>query len=83
VRAGGGVRLTGRVSPGHARGLVLVQLLTAAGWRTVAQPRLGPASRFAKTVIAGARGSYLLRVVAPATRTNAAGTSVVVSVTAY
>jgi hypothetical protein len=83
IRAGGGVRLTGRVYPGHARGRVLVQLLTASGWRTVAQPRLGPASRFAKTVIAGRRGSYLLRVIAPATRRNAAGTSIVVSVAAY
>jgi hypothetical protein len=82
IRAGGGVRLTGRVYPGHARGRVLVQLLTAGGWRTVAEPRLGPASRFGKTVIAGSRGSYLLRVVAPATRTNAAGTSRVVTVTA-
>jgi hypothetical protein len=82
IRAGGGVRLTGRVYPGHARGRVLVQLMTAGGWRTVAEPRLGPASRFAKTVIAGARGSYLLRVVAPATRTNAGGTSVTVTVRA-
>jgi hypothetical protein len=82
VRVGGGVRLTGRVYPGHARGRVLVQLLTASGWRTVAEPRLGPASRFAKTVIAGASGSYLLRVVAPATRTNAAGTSATVTVRA-
>ena len=54
IRAGGGVRLTGRVFPGHPRGRVLVQLLTAAGWRTVAQARLGRESRFAKTVIAGA-----------------------------
>jgi hypothetical protein len=82
IRAGGGVRLTGRVYPGHARGRVFVQLLTAGGWRTVAEPRLGPESRFAKTVIAGATGSYLLRVVAPATRTNAAGTSVTVTVRA-
>jgi hypothetical protein len=83
IRAGGGVRLTGRVFPGHAHGRVLVQLLTAGGWRTVAEPRLGPESRFAKTVIAGARGSYMLRVVAPPTRTNAAGTSIVVTVGAY
>jgi hypothetical protein len=82
VRAGGGVRLTGRVYPGHPHGRVLVQLLTASGWRTVAEPRLGPASRFATTIIAGARGTYLLRVVAPATRTNAAGTSVTVTVRA-
>jgi len=82
IRTGGGVRLTGRVYPGHARGRVLVQLLEAGGWRTVAEPRLGPASRFAKTIIAGARGSYLLRVVAPATRTNAGGTSVTVTVRA-
>jgi hypothetical protein len=82
IRAGGAVRLTGRVYPGHARGRVLVQLLTAAGWRTVAHARLGPESRFAKTVIAGASGSYLLRVVAPPTRTNAAGTSIVVTVRA-
>ena len=82
IRAGGGVRLTGRVYPGHARGRVSVQLLTGSGWRTVAQARLGPASRFAKTVIAGARGTYLLRVLAPSTRTNAAGTSVVVTVAA-
>jgi len=82
IRAGGGVRLTGRVYPGHARGRVLVQLLTASGWRTVAEPRLGPASRFATTVIAGASGSYLLRVVAPATHTNAAGTSGTVTVRA-
>jgi hypothetical protein len=82
IRAGDGVRLTGRVYPGHARGRVLVQLLTASGWRTVSQARLGPASRFAKTVIAGARGTYLLRVLAPPTRTNAAGTSSVVTVRA-
>ena len=82
IRAGGGVRLTGRVFPGHARGRVLVQLLTASGWRTVAEPRLGPASRFATTVITGASGNYLLRVIAPATRTNAGGTSATVTVRA-
>jgi hypothetical protein len=82
IRAGGGIRLTGRVYPGHARGRVLVQLLTGAGWRTVAQGQLGPASHFAKTVIAAARGTYLLRVVAPPTRRNAAGTSVTMTVRA-
>lgn len=82
VRHGGAVRLSGLVSPGHPGGLVHVQLLTASGWRTVANPRLGIGSHYAKTVIAGARGRYVLRVIASATPTNAAGRSRTITVRA-
>src|SRR4029078_13108698 len=67
VQHGGAVRLSGLVSPGNPGGRVRVQGGTASGWRTVASPRLGIGSHYAKTVIAGARGRYLLRVIAPAT----------------
>jgi hypothetical protein len=80
IHPGGAVRLTGRVFPARPGGRVWVQLLTAAGWRTVATPRLGGASRYTKTVIAGISGRYLLRVVAPATAKNAVGRSPAVSV---
>jgi hypothetical protein len=82
VQHGGAVRLSGLVSPGHPGGRVHVQVLTASGWRTVASPRLGIGSHYAKTVIAGARGRYLLRVIAPATPTNAAGRSRTITVRA-
>jgi hypothetical protein len=80
IRRGGVVRLTGRVTPGRPGGRIRVQLLTATGWRTVAQPRLGAASRYSKTVIAALPGRYVLRVVAPATAANAAGQSATVTV---
>ncbi|HKV69151.1 MAG TPA: hypothetical protein VJN72_13760 [Gaiellales bacterium] len=82
VRHGGAVRLSGFVSPGHPGGRVQVQVLTGAGWRTVASPRLGIGSHYAKTVIAAARGRYVLRVIAPATATNAAGRSRTITVQA-
>lgn len=82
VQHGGAVRLSGLVSPGHPGGRVHVQVLTASGWRTVANPRLGIGSHYAKTVIAAARGRYLLRVIAPATPTNAAGRSRTITVRA-
>jgi hypothetical protein len=82
VHRGGAVRLSGLVSPGHPGGRVAVQLLTASGWRTVARPRLGIASHYAKTVVAGVRGRYVLRVIAPATPTNAAGRSRTITVRA-
>ena len=73
IHAGGAVRLAGFVFPGHPGGWVRVQLLTGTGWRTVARPHLGAASRYAKTVVAGIPGRYVLRVVAPATlRTRSA-----------
>jgi hypothetical protein len=80
IARGGVVRLTGRVLPGRPGARVRVQLLSGGGWRTVAQPRLGGASRFAKTVIAAIPGRYVLRVVAPATAANAAGRSATVTV---
>ena len=40
-----------------------------------ARPQLGIASRYAKTVVAGVRGRYVLRVVAPATADERAGRS--------
>jgi len=82
IRAGGAVRLHGLVTPARPGGRVVIQLLTSNGWRTVTHARLGGASRYVKTVVAGVRGSYVLRVVAPATRTNAAGTSRTVTVRA-
>jgi hypothetical protein len=82
VRHGGAVRLSGLVSPGHPGGRVHVQVLTASGWRTVANPRLGIGSHYAKTVIAAARGRYVLRVIAPPTPTNAAGRSRTITVRA-
>jgi len=82
VRHGGAVRLSGLVSPGHPGGRVHVQVLTGSGWRTVANPRLGIGSHYAKTVIAAARGRYVLRVIAPATPTNAAGRSRTITVRA-
>jgi hypothetical protein len=75
IHPGGTVRLSGFVFPGHPGGRVRVQLLTRSGWRTVARPRLGARSRFAKTVIAGVSGRYVLRVVAPATPRDAIGRS--------
>ena len=80
IHPGGAVRLSGLVAPGHPGGRVLVQLLTARGWQTVATPRLGIRSRFAKTVVAGLSGRYILRVVAPATPTDALGRSRTVTV---
>ena len=80
IHAGGALRLAGFVFPGHPGGWVRVQLLTGAGWRTVARPHLGGASRYAKTVIAGIPGRYVLRVVAPATAANAIGRSRTVAV---
>jgi hypothetical protein len=80
IHPGGAVRLSGFVLPGHAGGRVMVQLLTAGGWQTVARPQLGIRSRFAKTVVAGLSGRYVLRVVAPATPTNAVGRSRTVTV---
>jgi hypothetical protein len=82
LRRGGVVRLSGRVQPGSPGHRVRVQLLTASGWRTVAQPTLGAASRYVKTVIAALPGRYVLRVVAPATLANAQGTSATVTVRA-
>jgi hypothetical protein len=82
VHRGGAVRLSGLVAPGHPGGRVSVQLLTASGWRTVARPRLGLGSHFVKTVIAAARGRYVLRVTAAATPTNAAGRSRTITVRA-
>jgi hypothetical protein len=75
IHPGGAVRLSGFVVPGHPGGRVRVQLLTAAGWQTVAQPRLGLASHYAKTLVAAISGRYVLRVVAPATLVNANGLS--------
>ncbi len=80
IHPGGAVRLSGFVAPGHPGGRVLVQLLTARGWQTVARPQLGIRSRFAKTVVAGLSGRYILRVVAPATPTDALGRSRTVTV---
>jgi hypothetical protein len=82
VHRGGAVRLSGLVAPGRPGGRVSVQLLTASGWRTVARPRLGIRSHFAKTVVAAARGRYVLRVTASATPTNAAGRSRTITVRA-
>jgi hypothetical protein len=82
IHPGGTVRLSGFVFPGHPGGRVRVQLLTRSGWRTVARPRLGARSRFAKTVIAGVSGRYVLRVVAPATPRDAIGRSRSVTVRA-
>ncbi len=82
VHRGGAVRLSGLVAPGHPGARVSVQVLTASGWRTVARPRLGIASHYTKTVVAAARGRYVLRVIAPATLTNAAGRSRTITVRA-
>jgi hypothetical protein len=82
VHRGGAVRLSGLVAPGHPGARVSVQLLTAAGWRTVARPRLGIGSHYVKTVVAAARGRYVLRVTAAATPTNAAGRSRTITIRA-
>jgi hypothetical protein len=82
VHRGGAVRLSGLVAPGHPGARVSVQLLTASGWRTVARPRLGIGSHYTKTVVAAARGRYVLRVTAAATPTNAAGRSRTITVRA-
>jgi large repetitive protein len=82
IHRGGAVRLTGLVSPAHPGARVSVQVLTASGWRTVARPRLGIGSHYTKTVVAAARGRYVLRVIAPATPTNAAGRSRTITVRA-
>jgi hypothetical protein len=79
MRRGGTLQLAGRVAPGRA-GRVSIQLLTASGWRTVAQPRLSARSRFHATVVAAVPGRYVLRAVAAATARNAGGTSASVSV---
>jgi Big-like domain-containing protein len=77
---GGAVRLVGRVTPALPGHRVRIQLLTRSGWRTVAQPRLGAASRYAKPLIAALPGRYVFRVVAAATARNAAGQSATVTV---
>jgi hypothetical protein len=82
VHRGGAVRLSGLVAPGNPGARVSVQLLTASGWRTVARPRLGIGSHYAKTVVAAARGRYVLRVTVAATPTNAAGRSRTITVRA-
>ena len=59
---------------------IVRELLTRHGWQVVARPVLGMASRYAKTVIATAPGRYVLRVIAGANATNAAGVSRTVTV---
>jgi hypothetical protein len=80
IHPGGAVALSGRVSPASPGARVRLQLLTGGGWRTVAVARLGGASRFSKTVVAGVPGRYVLRVLAPGTGTNAPGVSRTVTV---
>jgi hypothetical protein len=79
MRRGGALRLSGRVLPGRG-GRVAIQLLTAAGWRTVARPALNARSAYHATVVAAIPGRYVLRAVAAATARNAGGTSPTVSV---
>ena len=80
LRRGGAFTLSGRVLPAHPGGRVQIQLLTAAGWRTVASPLLGARSAFRKTLVAAVPGRYVLRAVAAATAADAAGASPAVSV---
>ena len=79
MRHGGALQLSGRVLPGRG-GRVSIQLLTAAGWRTVARPALNARSAYHATVIAALPGRYVLRAVAAATARDAGGTSATVSV---
>ena len=79
MRRGGALQLSGRVRPGRG-GRVSIQLLTAAGWRTVARPGLNARSAYHATVIAALPGRYVLRAVAAATAPNAGGTSATVTV---
>ena len=70
MRHGGALQLSGRVLPGRG-GRVSIQLLTAAGWRTVARPALNARSAYHATVIAALPGRYVLRAVAAATARDA------------
>jgi hypothetical protein len=79
MHRGGALVLTGRVAPGRG-GRVSIELLTAAGWRTVARPRLSARSTYHATVIAALPGRYVLRAVAAATAVDAGGTSPSVTV---
>jgi Big-like domain-containing protein len=79
MRHGGALQLSGRVLPGRG-GRVSIQLLTAAGWRTVARPALNARSAYHATVIASLPGRYVLRAVVAATARDAGGTSATVAV---
>jgi hypothetical protein len=78
LRAGSPLGLSGRVSPSSARAIA-IQMLTRAGWRTVAQPRLRAGS-FSATVLPRLQGRYLFRAVAAAGSANARGLSSIVAV---
>ena len=78
VRRGGTLRVTGAVSPPKARVRVTVERRTPAGaWRRVRTLTLAAdaSGRFAASMRAPAPGSYRLRAMTGADRTNAAGRS--------
>jgi hypothetical protein len=64
--------------PGHD---VRLQLLSPAGWGTVAVVRLGARSRYSATYAPPGTGSYQLRVRKPGDGHHARGTSATVTVT--
>jgi hypothetical protein len=80
VRAGGTIRLSGRVQPAAPGRQISVQMLTSRGWVTVAKPRLSRASTFGRTFVPRVSGRYLFRAVAAATKANTAGVSRTVTV---
>ncbi len=80
VRRGTPIRLSGRVLPAHPGLALRIQMLTARGWVTVANPRLGAGSLYSGTLLPRVRGRYLFRVSAPATALNVAGISRTITV---
>jgi hypothetical protein len=75
VRFGHPVTATGTVRPGAPRATVKLQVLTEAGWHTVARSELTRRSTYAATYTPPAAGDYRLRVRKPADAGHRRGTS--------
>lgn len=81
VLPGRPVQVAGQVGPAAPGRPVRLQVLSEAGWRTVAVVRLGARSRFRTTYTPPGVGTYLLRVRKPSDGHHRAGTSASVTVT--
>jgi len=82
---GQSVRVSGKVTGARAgRTKVLVQHRVGSGaWRTVARPRTTKGGRYTASVRVTTAGAQSLRVVAPRSKTRAAGTSAVRRLTGW
>jgi hypothetical protein len=75
IRRGGVVLVSGAVTPFGAGQRVSIQALTARGWVTVAQPRVGTRGGYSQLIAGRTAGWYTLRTVAPALPGSLGGTS--------